>query len=142
MMYNGRGLNYKVYKLVDNVKHCFTMVTPSGMFEINQESNINYEIDYSSDPQVLNLNTYNYYKIDTSSAYLMLDGNERFDIPEDAYTINEYDEYVLNIEIPRLIESVDLHFMGSVMYNEYDKLKEIEELDMKGNCYTKVVLYL
>ena len=142
MMYNGRGLNYKVYKLVDNVKHCFTMVTPSGMFEINQESNINYEIDYSSDPQVLNLNTYNYYKIDTSSAYLMLDGNERFDIPEDAFTINEYDEYVLNIEIPRLIESADLHYMGSVMYNEYDKLKEIEELDMKGNCYTKVVLYL
>ena len=142
MMYNGRGLNYKVYKLVDNVKHCFTMVTPSGMFEINQESNINYEIDYSSNPQVLNLNTYNYYKIDTSSAYLMLDGNERFDITEDAFTINEYDEYVLNIEIPRLIESVELHYMGSVMYNEYDKLKEIEELDMKGNCYTKVVLYL
>ena len=142
MMYNGRGLNYKVYKLVDNVKHCFMMVTPSGMFEINQESNINYEIDYSSDPQVLNLNTYNYYKIDTSSAYLMLDGNERFDIPEDAFTINEYDEYVLNIEIPRLIESAELHYMGSVMYNEYDKLKEIEELDMKGNCYTKVVLYL
>ena len=118
------------------------MVTPSGMFEINQESNINYEIDYSSNPQVLNLNTYNYYKIDTSSAYLMLDGNERFDIPEDAFTINEYDEYVLNIEIPQLLESAELHYMGSVMYNEYDKLKEIEELDMKGNCYTKVVLYL
>ena len=53
---------------------------------------------------------------------------------------NEYNDYSLIYELPSNTTNGKFIFMGAPFYNEYDTLKEVEELNMIGNCYRKMII--
>lgn len=139
--YGNRGVSYNVFKIIDGIKHCFWTTTPSGTLTLlDNEGAVNCYIDTDSNPPVFNLNTYNGFQLDPTSMYLMLDNNQRINIDSNLLIKDEYGDYALTLELPIGITSGKLYVTGSALYNDYDIFKDIKEMNIKGNCYTQVVI--
>ena len=140
MDYSGKSISFKVFKEVDNIKHCFMSVTPSGTLEPNNTMmNYEYLFDSESDPPLFHFNGYNNFKLDTSSAYFVIN-DEVINVDSELFVIDEYNDYSLIYELPSNTTNGKFIFMGAPFYNEYDTLKEVEELNMIGNCYRKMII--
>ena len=140
MDYGGKGITFKVFKEIDGIKHCFMTVTPSGILEPNNTMmNYEYLFDSESDPPLFHFNGYNSFKLDTSSAYFVIN-DEVINVNSELFVIDEYNDYSLIYELPSNTTSGKFIFMGAPFYNEYDTLKEVEELNMIGNCYRKMII--
>ena len=140
MDYNGRGVTFKVFKEIDGIKHCFMVVTPSGTLEPNNTMmNYEYFFDYESTPPLFHFNGYNGFKLDTSSACFIIN-DEVITVNPESFILDEYNDYSLIFELPSNTSSGQFKLMGAPFYNEYDTLKEVEELNMIGNCYREIII--
>ena len=140
MDYNGKSISFKVFKEVNNIKHCFMTVTPSGILEPNNTMmNYEYLLDVENDPPLFHFNSYNGYSLDPSSACFIID-EQIINVAPELFIKDEYNDYSLMFELPKETTTGKFKFMGSSFYNNYDTLKEIEELNMIGNCYREIII--